>query len=42
MTGMEELPDPRGRLTAEEEERLREAFDEWLIDSEGVKPHIAS
>ena len=42
MTGMEELPDPRGRLTAEEEERLREAFDEWLIQAEGVEPHIAS
>jgi len=42
VTGMEELPDPRGRLTAEEEERLREVFDEWLIQAEGVEPHIAS
>ena len=42
MTGMEELPDPRGRLTAEEKEILQEAFDEWLIEAEGVKPHIAS
>jgi len=39
---MEELPDPRGRLTEEEEERLCEAFDEWLIEAEGVKPNVAS
>ncbi len=39
---MDELPDPRGRLTAEEQELLRETFDEWIIESEGVKPRIAS
>jgi len=39
---MEELPDPTGRLTAEEQERLQEAFDEWIIEAEGVKPHVAS
>jgi len=39
---MEELPDPRDRLTAEEKETLREAIDEWVIDAEGVKPHVAS
>jgi len=42
VTGMEELPDPRGTLTQEEQERLREAFDEWLIETEGVTPHVAS
>lgn len=39
---MEDLPNPRERLTAEEKERLREALNEWLIDAEGVKPHVAS
>lgn len=29
---MDELPDPRGPLTEEEERRLREAFDEWLLE----------
>lgn len=39
---MEELPDPSGRLTAEEQERLREAFDEWIIEADGVTPNVAS
>jgi hypothetical protein len=39
---MEELPDPRERLTAEEKEVLQEAFEEWLIEAEGVKPNVAS
>jgi len=39
---MEELPDPRGHLTEEEQQELREAFDEWLIETDGVTPHVAS
>lgn len=39
---MEELPDPREKLTQEERDRLREAFDEWLIETDGVTPHVAS
>jgi hypothetical protein len=39
---MEELPDPRGKLTQEERDRLREAFNEWLIETDGVTPHVAS
>jgi hypothetical protein len=39
---MEELPSPRGNLTQEEQDRLREAFDEWLIETDGVTPNVAS
>jgi len=37
-----DLPDPKKRLSQEEQKRLREALDEWLIDSEKVAPHVAS
>lgn len=37
---MEQLPDPTENLTQEEAERLREAFDEWLIGE--YTPHVAS
>lgn len=37
---MDELPNPREPMTQEEQERLQEAFDEWLL--EDAVPHIAS
>jgi len=36
------LPEPKKRLSQEEKERLREALNEWLIDSDKVAPHVAS
>jgi hypothetical protein len=39
---MDQLPSPHGNLTQEEREKLREAFDEWLIETDGVTPHVAS